>query len=48
MWGEWPSGLYGLRQVTEEAWSNEVKLWIGNLGGLTSQLTSPCFGKDDN
>ena len=44
---EWPSGLYGSCQVTE------VKLGLvrsncrmGDLGGLTSQLTSSSFGRD--
>ena len=47
MRGEWPSGLYSLRQVTE------VKLgrvrsdfgWV-TTEAWTSQLTSPSFGRD--
>ena len=45
--GEWPSGLYSLRQVTEVKLGRvRVKLWMGDLGGLISQLTSSSFGRD--
>ena len=33
-------------QVNEIKLGREVKLQIGDLGGLTSQLTLPSFGKD--
>ena len=46
--GEWPSGLYSLRKVTEvkldRVRSNSGSM--GDLGGLTSQLTSSSFGRD--
>ena len=42
---EWLNGLYSFRHMTETR-SNEVKLRMGDLGGLTSQLTSSYFGKD--
>ena len=45
VWGEWLSGLNCCRQVTE-ARSSEVKLRMGDLGGLTSQLTLSSFGRD--
>ena len=47
---EWPSGLTSFRQVNEvklgRVRSSEVKLRIGDLGGLISQLTSLSFGRD--
>ena len=45
--GEWPSGLYSLRQVTEVKLGRvRSELWMGDHGGLTSQLTSSSFGRD--
>ena len=45
--GEWPSGLNSLRQVTEVKLGRvRSELWMGDLGGLTSQLTSSSFGRD--
>ena len=45
--GEWPSGLYSLHQVTEVKLGRvRSKLWMSDLGGLTSQLTSSSFGRD--
>ena len=47
---EWPSGLYSLRQVTEvklgRVRSNSGWVNPGELGGLTSQLTSSYLGRD--
>ena len=39
--GEWPSGLSSSCHR-----SSEVKLWMGDLGGLISQLTFLSFGRD--
>ena len=45
--GEWPSGLNSLRQVTEVKLGRvRSELWMGDLGDLTSQLTSSSFGRD--
>ena len=45
--GEWPSGLNSLRQVTEVKLGRvRSELWMGDLRGLTSQLTSSSFGRD--
>ena len=46
MRGEWPSCLYSFRQVTEVNLVEGVKLWMGDLGGLTLQLTSSFFGRN--
>ena len=44
---EWPSGLCSLRQVTEVKLGRvRSKLWMGDLGGLTLQLTLSSFGRD--
>ena len=45
--GQWPSGSYSFRQLTEVKLGRvRSKLRVGNLRGLTSQLTSPSFGGD--
>ena len=45
---KWPRGLYSVREVTEVKLvrSSGVKVWMGDLGGLTSQLTLPSFGRN--
>ena len=46
LWGEWLSGLSSLRQVTEVKLGRVSKLRMGDLGGLTSQITSSSFRRD--
>ena len=35
-----------LLMAAEQGWSGEVRLWIGDHGDLTSQLTPSSFGRD--